>query len=101
MADTLTAEKRAQDIVDKYHVRMDKWSTSDGPDAVDEHNAIISELKADIANAINAVVNEYSVKAAAADKAVKDAKAAKEPEPPRARPAVTHMPATGMHGKSK
>ncbi len=100
MADAVAAEKRAQDVVDKYRKRMDDWAASTGPDSVAEHDAIISELKADIAAAINAVVNEFHVKMEAADKAVKDAKVKHEPAPePRARPATTHMPATGTHGR--
>ncbi len=96
MADAVAAEKRAQDVVDKYRKRMDTWSASTGPDSVAEHDAIISELKADIAAAINAVTNEFHVKT----EAVKDAKAkAAEPEAPRPRPATTHMPATGTHGR--
>ena len=97
MANVVTAESRAQDIVDKYHKRMDDWSKMTTPDSVDEHNAIITELKADIANALHAVAGEYEARVAAAEKAVKDAKA--EPETPRARPATTHMPATGTHGR--
>ncbi len=100
MANVVTAESRAQDIVDKYHKRMDDWSKMTTPDSVDEHNAIITELKADIANALHAVAGEYEARVAAAEKAVKDAKAKHDPEPePRARPATTHMPATGTHGR--
>lgn len=100
MANAITAESRAQDVVDKYHKRMDDWSKMTTPDSVDEHNAIITELKADIANAINAVINEFAAKVAAAEQAVKDVKGKHDPEPePRARPATTHMPATGTHGR--
>ena len=100
VAAAVAAEKRAQDIVDKYRKRMDDWSKLTTSESVDEHNAIISELKADIANAINATVNEYDLKLAAAEKAVKDAKVKAEPAAePRARPATTHMPATGTHGR--
>jgi hypothetical protein len=102
MADSVAAEKRAQDVVDKYHKRMDDWSKMTSADSVDEHNAIITELKADIANAINAVINEFAAKVAAAEQAVKDVKGKHNPESepePRARPATTHMPATGTHGR--
>ena len=96
MANEVTAESRAQDIVDKYHKRMNDWSKMTSSDSVDEHNAIITELKADIANAINAVINEFAHKLAAAEQAVKDVKGKHDPAPElRARPATTHMPATG------
>ena len=99
MTNTVTAEARAQDVVDKYHKRMTDWSQTTTPDAVDEHNAIITELKSDIANAINAVINEFAAKVAAAEQAVKDVKGKAEPDAPRVRPATTHMPATGVHGR--
>jgi len=98
----LDAQKRSDDVIAKYRKRMDDWSKADTPESPDEFNAIVAELRDDIVNAINAAVNEVQV---AADKAVADAKAKADgklpPEPTRARPATTHMPATGTHASAR
>ncbi len=91
---TLDADKRAADVIAKYRKRMDDWSKADTATSPDEFDAIVAELRDDIVNAINAAVHEVHVEAA--DKVAKDRAAkAEPPEPPRFRPATTHIPATG------
>ncbi len=94
----IDAQKRGDDVIEKYRKRMDDWSAVDAPKSPDEFDAIVSELRDDIVNAINAAVNEVQVEAADA-KAKADAKAA--PHEPKTRPATTHMPATGVHASAR
>ncbi len=90
----IEAQKRSDDVIAKYRKRMDDWSKANTATSPDEFDAIVSELRDDIVNAINAAVHEVHIDAA--DKTAKDKSAkAEPPEPPRFRPATTHMPATG------
>lgn len=85
--DAVMADKRAQDVMDKYRDRMHRIPADkpDGPEAVAYIDAVATEMQSDIANAINAAIAEVL---------------AREPEV-AVRTPVTHIPATGDHGGTR
>lgn len=84
--DAVMADKRAQDVMDKYRDRMHRMALKpDGSEAVAYIDAVATEMQSDIANAINAAIAEVL---------------AREPEV-AVRTPVTHIPATGDHGGTR
>lgn len=80
MIDAQMADKRAMAIIEKYRGRTVEDDVSATPPEW------LGELQSDIANAINAVVNEMIAEMMGG-----------VPEPVKPKRATTHMPATGTH----
>lgn len=95
--DAVMADKRAADVLDKYRPRL---ANVTGEGDLDEMAAIQTELRSDIANAINAAVAEVMAAqpvetVAERDSRVAGEKAEREADAERRSRSTTHMPSSG------